>query len=292
MRAPDLELLWWEGCPSTERALAELREALSDVGLDQAEVRTREIETDDRGRPGGLSRLADDPDRRRRHRGRVPRRPRRARLPRLPPPRRPHQPDPGPRRSARRRYGEPPEARRSRPDDDCDRRQRARSSTCPTPTGRRWSSADGGSPTVVVFTCNHCPYALAWHDRIAAGGARLRRPRRALPGDQLQRRHAPPATTPTRRCRQARGLGGLADALPLRRRPRMWRARTAPRPLPTCSCSTARAGCATAARPTPTTRTRASGRRGCATPSTRCSPARTPDQAETKPVGCSIKWKP
>jgi len=25
----------------------------------------------------------------------------------------------------------------------------------------------GGSPaTVVVFTCNHCPYALAWHERI------------------------------------------------------------------------------------------------------------------------------
>ena len=28
-------------------------------------------------------------------------------------------------------------------------------------------AADGGGPaTVVVFTCNHCPYALAWHDRI------------------------------------------------------------------------------------------------------------------------------
>jgi peroxiredoxin len=27
----------------------------------------------------------------------------------------------------------------------------------------------GGAPaTVVVFTCNHCPYALAWHDRIGA----------------------------------------------------------------------------------------------------------------------------
>jgi peroxiredoxin len=26
---------------------------------------------------------------------------------------------------------------------------------------------DDGKPTVVVFTCNHCPYALAWHDRIA-----------------------------------------------------------------------------------------------------------------------------
>ncbi|MGH3994567.1 MAG: redoxin domain-containing protein, partial [Pseudonocardiaceae bacterium] len=22
--------------------------------------------------------------------------------------------------------------------------------------------------TVVVFTCNHCPYALAWHDRLLA----------------------------------------------------------------------------------------------------------------------------
>lgn len=25
---------------------------------------------------------------------------------------------------------------------------------------------DGDSATVVVFTCNHCPYALAWHDRL------------------------------------------------------------------------------------------------------------------------------
>ena len=30
-------------------------------------------------------------------------------------------------------------------------------------------SLDGGDgrPTVLVFTCNHCPYALAWQDRIA-----------------------------------------------------------------------------------------------------------------------------
>jgi len=35
--------------------------------------------------------------------------------------------------------------------------------------GRRWSVAkyDGAPATVVVFTCNHCPYALAWQDRIA-----------------------------------------------------------------------------------------------------------------------------
>jgi peroxiredoxin len=27
---------------------------------------------------------------------------------------------------------------------------------------------DGAPATVVVFTCNHCPYALAWHDRLLA----------------------------------------------------------------------------------------------------------------------------
>lgn len=46
MRSPDVELLWWEGCPSTERALADLREALSDAGLDGVEVRMREMTTD------------------------------------------------------------------------------------------------------------------------------------------------------------------------------------------------------------------------------------------------------
>jgi hypothetical protein len=29
-------------------------------------------------------------------------------------------------------------------------------------------SFPGDAPTVVVFTCNHCPYALAWHDRLLA----------------------------------------------------------------------------------------------------------------------------
>jgi peroxiredoxin len=34
--------------------------------------------------------------------------------------------------------------------------------------GQGWSEiADGAPATVIVFTCNHCPYALAWHDRIA-----------------------------------------------------------------------------------------------------------------------------
>jgi peroxiredoxin len=40
--------------------------------------------------------------------------------------------------------------------------------TLPDTAGDGWSLAgDGTAPTVLVFTCNHCPYALAWHDRIA-----------------------------------------------------------------------------------------------------------------------------
>jgi hypothetical protein len=46
MHAPEVELLWWEGCPSTERALDELRDALRDLNLSDAEVRLREITTD------------------------------------------------------------------------------------------------------------------------------------------------------------------------------------------------------------------------------------------------------
>jgi peroxiredoxin len=32
--------------------------------------------------------------------------------------------------------------------------------------GDSWS-LNGAPVTVLIFTCNHCPYALAWHDRIA-----------------------------------------------------------------------------------------------------------------------------
>jgi peroxiredoxin len=40
--------------------------------------------------------------------------------------------------------------------------------TLPDTAGDGWSlTGDGTAPTVVVFTCNHCPYALAWQDRIA-----------------------------------------------------------------------------------------------------------------------------
>ena len=36
----------------------------------------------------------------------------------------------------------------------------------PAADGNTYSLA--AAPTAVVFTCNHCPYALAWHDRLLA----------------------------------------------------------------------------------------------------------------------------
>ena len=53
MRTPDVELQWWEGCPSTERTLAELREALDELGLQSTRVRSREVKSEaDAGRLG------------------------------------------------------------------------------------------------------------------------------------------------------------------------------------------------------------------------------------------------
>jgi hypothetical protein len=45
---------------------------------------------------------------------------------------------------------------------------KAPSFTLPDTDGSDVAFPDGGSASVVVFTCNHCPYALAWHDRLLA----------------------------------------------------------------------------------------------------------------------------
>ena len=41
--SPRVEFLWWEGCPSHERALAELREAMAQTGLDPAVIEVRHV---------------------------------------------------------------------------------------------------------------------------------------------------------------------------------------------------------------------------------------------------------
>jgi peroxiredoxin len=45
--------------------------------------------------------------------------------------------------------------------------ERAPSFSLPDTSGAM-HGPDGEPATVVVFTCNHCPYALAWHERIGA----------------------------------------------------------------------------------------------------------------------------
>lgn len=46
-REPTVELLWWSGCPSWEKALAGLRERMAELGLDPDSVEVREVATDE-----------------------------------------------------------------------------------------------------------------------------------------------------------------------------------------------------------------------------------------------------
>ncbi|HYU61921.1 MAG TPA: hypothetical protein VEK39_14275 [Solirubrobacterales bacterium] len=46
-RQTRVELLWWSGCPSWERALSDLREQMRAVGLDPDSVEVREVSTDE-----------------------------------------------------------------------------------------------------------------------------------------------------------------------------------------------------------------------------------------------------
>jgi hypothetical protein len=45
--SPRVEFLWWEGCPSHERALAELRTAMRAAGHDPQTVEVRHVGTED-----------------------------------------------------------------------------------------------------------------------------------------------------------------------------------------------------------------------------------------------------
>src|SRR5687768_12828105 len=61
-----VELLWWEGCPSWERALAILREEMESVGLDPEAAVVTEVSTDEQaerlGFPGSPTILVDGVD--------------------------------------------------------------------------------------------------------------------------------------------------------------------------------------------------------------------------------------
>ena len=42
----------------------------------------------------------------------------------------------------------------------------AQAFSLPDTGGEEHAFPAGDGPTVLIFTCNHCPYALAWHDRL------------------------------------------------------------------------------------------------------------------------------
>lgn len=52
--APKVELLWWSGCPSWERAIAELREEMATAGLDPDSLVLLEVASDDAAEQEGF----------------------------------------------------------------------------------------------------------------------------------------------------------------------------------------------------------------------------------------------
>jgi hypothetical protein len=52
--ARDVELLWWEGCPSSEEAHELVRRVMVETGLDPASLRSVQIDTDDAAERAGF----------------------------------------------------------------------------------------------------------------------------------------------------------------------------------------------------------------------------------------------
>ena len=123
--------------------------------------------------------------------------------------------------------------------------------------------------TVVLWTCNHCPYALGWHDRLARVGRDYgARGVRFLAVNSNDAERYPGDSLEAMRERVARG--GLALPLPARRKPA--RGARLGRPDDAARLRARRAiyGCATRALPTPTTWTPRSTPPGFARRSTSC----------------------
>ena len=157
----------------------------------------------------------------------------------------------------------------------------------PATDGGRHYGPDG--VTAVVFTCNHCPYAIAWHDRLLEvardyeGRAGVlfvnpndaeRYPRDSF--DAMKERVEADGGWPAPYLRDesqevARAFG--AEDHPGRLRPRRRAAR-----------------CATAARRTRDYEDPGAGAAWLRAALDAVLAGREPEPAETEPVGCSVKW--
>lgn len=151
------------------------------------------------------------------------------------------------------------------------------------------ASLDGAPATVIVFTCNHCPYALAWHDRLAQ-----------VARDYADRGVRFLAINPNDAERYPRDS---MEAMRERVRREDW-------PMPYLRDESQEVAHAYGAKTTPDIFVLDSGRRvryRGAPDSDHDDPAQNaswlrdaldavlagqePPRAETRPVGCSIKWK-
>ena len=161
----------------------------------------------------------------------------------------------------------------------------------PDTEGGHWSTSDGDAPaTVVVFTCNHCPYALAWHDRIVQAARDY--------GDRGVRFLAINSNDADRYPRDS------YEAMRERTAAEDW-------PMPYLRDETQEVARAYGAKTTPDVFVLDAARRlryrgapdaDYDDPTQRAAwlraaldevlAGRQPSQAETQPVGCSIKWKP
>ena len=52
---PNVQLLWWEGCPSTETARSLVRDTLDELGYGDVDVQMLEIETDEQAHEYGFT---------------------------------------------------------------------------------------------------------------------------------------------------------------------------------------------------------------------------------------------
>jgi peroxiredoxin len=161
----------------------------------------------------------------------------------------------------------------------------------PDTEGASWPlDGAGAQATVVVFTCNHCPYALAWHERIADAARDY--------ADRGVRFLAINSNDSDRYPRDS------LEAMRERVRQESW-------PMPYLHDATQEVARAYDAKTTPdvfvidasgTLRYRGAPDSDHDDPGQRAVwlrdaldavlDGREPELAETRPVGCSIKWKP
>ena len=161
--------------------------------------------------------------------------------------------------------------------------------TLPATDGTAHAFPEGDRPTVVVFTCNHCPYALAWHERLL-GVARDYEGVRFLAVNPNDAERYPGDSFEAMRQR-VEGDGGwphpyLHDAA--QEVARAYGAKTTPDVFVLDSLHVLRYRGAPDADHRDESQKAAWLREALDA----VLAGREPDPAQTEPVGCSVKWKP